>query len=51
MDHRQLVFVLPKRFRRIFLHDREMLRGLCGAAVDATQTFYRAGLARQVLAG
>ena len=47
VDHRQLVFVLPKMFRRHFLHDSEMLTGLCRAAADATQQFYRTGLGRE----
>ena len=46
VDHRQLVFVLPKMFRRHFHRDPEMLTGLCRAAADATQAFYRAGLGR-----
>ncbi len=45
VDHRQLVFVVPERFRGIFHNDRTMLRGLCRTATDATQAFYRAGLA------
>ncbi len=47
VDHRQLVFVLPKMFRRNFHRDPEMLTGLCRAAADATQAFYRAGLGRE----
>jgi hypothetical protein len=46
VDHRQLVFVVPKMFRRHFLHDSEMLTGLCRAAADATQQFYRSGMGR-----
>jgi hypothetical protein len=44
VDHRQLVFVVPKMFRRLFLRDREMMRGLCRAAQNATETFYRTAL-------
>jgi len=47
VDHRQLVFVLPKLFRAIFHRDRDMLTGLCRAAVDATVQFYRTGLDRK----
>jgi hypothetical protein len=46
VGHRQLVFVIPKMFRRHFHGDREMLTGLCRAAADATQQFYRTGLGR-----
>jgi hypothetical protein len=46
VDHRQLVFVLPKKFRRNFMGERHMLRGLNRAAAKATQAFYRAGLGR-----
>jgi hypothetical protein len=46
VDHRQLVFVIPKMFRAVFHRDRDMLTRLCRAAVDATVQFFRAGLDR-----
>lgn len=49
VGHRQLVFVLPKHLRRPFYYDRNMLTGLCRAAVEATHAFYRAGLGQDDL--
>ncbi|MEE8410564.1 MAG: transposase zinc-binding domain-containing protein, partial [Myxococcota bacterium] len=46
VNHRQLVFVVPKMLRQNFHRDREMLTALCRAAADATQQFYRCGLGR-----
>ena len=37
----------PKLFRAIFHRNRDMLTGLCRAAVDATVQFYRTGLDRK----
>jgi len=47
--HRQLVFVLPKNLRRPFYQDRELLGGLCRAAVEATHDFFRAAFDRKDL--
>ena len=43
VEHRQLVFVLPRNLRSYFC-DREMLSVLCRITADATKEFYRAGL-------
>jgi len=42
--HRQLVFVIPKRFRSLFHRNKELFSGLCCAAYEATREFYRVGL-------
>jgi len=46
VDHRQLVFVIPKRLRCFFQRDGTMYGVLCRAVKRAVMAFYRTGLGR-----
>jgi hypothetical protein len=47
INHRQFVYVIPKKFRHLFLQNRYLLKYFLRAAVDATQAFFQYGLKKK----